>query len=120
MFGSRVVLVMPYMQLLVFNFPWYSVSEFMLMKLCGLWYGHRTEKLIFITYLQQEVILQTNNLQTMCNLQLLWLVGALIEGDFAQMPLEIKWLRWEKFPLKFLPCEWNMKHLAEQFFTKMR
>ena len=87
------------------------------MKLCGLWYGQGTEKVRFLTYLQQEVILQTNNLQTMCNLQLLWLDGA--EG-VAQIHPELKWMRWENGPLKFLPCEWNMKHLAGQYFPKMR
>lgn len=74
--------------------------------------GKGTEKVRCLTYLQQEVTLQTNNLKTMCNLQLLWLDGALIEGDFAQMPQEIKWLRWENCPLKCLPCEWNMQQLA--------
>lgn len=74
--------------------------------------GKGTQKVRCLTYLQQEVTLQTNNLQKMSNLQFLWLDGASIEGDFAQMPPEMKWLRWENCPLKCLPCEWNMKHLA--------
>ncbi|GLJ20263.1 hypothetical protein SUGI_0367960 [Cryptomeria japonica] len=76
--------------------------------------GKGTERVrcLMITHLQQDVKLQTHNLQRMCALQLLWLDGALIEGDYTKMPPDLKWLRWENCPLKCLPCEWNMKHLA--------
>ncbi|GLJ20265.1 hypothetical protein SUGI_0368020 [Cryptomeria japonica] len=74
--------------------------------------GKGTESVRCLTYLQQDVRLQTHNLLKMCNLQLLWLDGALIEGDFGQMPPDLKWLRWENCPLKFFPCEWNLKHLV--------
>ncbi|KAH9319336.1 hypothetical protein KI387_021105, partial [Taxus chinensis] len=74
--------------------------------------GKGTENVRCLTYLQQDVKLQTQNFQKMSNLQLLWLDGSLIEGNFAQMPPDLKWLRWENCPLKYMPCEWNMKHLV--------
>ncbi|KAH9319340.1 hypothetical protein KI387_021109, partial [Taxus chinensis] len=74
--------------------------------------GKGTENLKCLTYLQQDVTLETRHLQRMCNLQLLWLDGAFIEGDFGEMPPNLKWLRWENCPLKCLPSEWIMKHLV--------
>ncbi|XP_057818926.2 disease resistance protein TAO1-like [Cryptomeria japonica] len=74
--------------------------------------GKGTERVRCLTYLQQDVKFQTHSFQRMCNLQLLWLDGALLEGDYRKMPPDLKWLRWENCPLKCLPCEWNMKHLA--------
>ncbi|KAH9319356.1 hypothetical protein KI387_021125, partial [Taxus chinensis] len=74
--------------------------------------GKGTENVKCLTYLQQDVTLQTHHLQRMCNLQLLWLDGAFLEGDFREMPPNLKWLRWENCPLKCLPSEWIMKHLV--------
>ncbi|GLJ20264.1 hypothetical protein SUGI_0368010 [Cryptomeria japonica] len=76
--------------------------------------GKGTERVrcLMVSYLQQNVKLQTHNLQRMCTLQLLWLDGALVEGDYTKLPPDLKWVRWENCPLKYLPCEWNMKHLV--------
>ncbi|XP_057818922.1 disease resistance protein TAO1 [Cryptomeria japonica] len=71
-----------------------------------------TERVRCLTYLQKDVKLQTHSFQRMCNLQLLWLDGALVEGDYRKMPPDLKWLRWENCPLKCLPCEWNMKRVV--------
>eukprot|EP01018_Ginkgo_biloba_P008218 Gb_33268 [translate_table: standard] len=74
--------------------------------------GKGTERVRCLTFLQQDVLLRTDYLGLMQNLQLLWLDGATIEGDFAEMPQKLKWLRWENCPLKRLPSEWNPMHLA--------
>ncbi|GLJ20262.1 hypothetical protein SUGI_0367950 [Cryptomeria japonica] len=71
-----------------------------------------TERVRYLTYLQQDVKLQTHSFQRMCELHLLWLNAAHLEGDYRKMPPNLKWLRWENCPLKCLPCEWNMKHVV--------
>eukprot|EP01018_Ginkgo_biloba_P021067 Gb_14266 [translate_table: standard] len=56
--------------------------------------------------------LQTECLASMPNLQLLWLDGTNIEGDFSELPSELRWLRWKSCPLECIPSEWSLEHVA--------
>eukprot|EP01018_Ginkgo_biloba_P008335 Gb_08632 [translate_table: standard] len=60
-----------------------------------------------------EIILQSECFALMPNLQLLWLDGTYIGGDFGQLSLNLRWLRWKSCPLRCLPSEWNLEHVAK-------
>lgn len=73
----------------------------------------RVRSLCFQTSNQNKIItLPEGCLAPMSNLKLLWLDGAIIEGDLGQISSNLRWLRWRSCPLKRLPLNWNMRHLA--------
>jgi Leucine-rich repeat (LRR) protein len=72
----------------------------------------RVRGLSFQTSNQNKITLPEGCLASMSSLKLLWLDGATIEGDLGQISSNLRWLRWRSCPLKRLPLNWNMKHLA--------
>eukprot|EP01018_Ginkgo_biloba_P005503 Gb_23306 [translate_table: standard] len=67
-----------------------------------------------------NVILSTESLAVMTNLQFLSLEGICIEGKMGELPPTLKWLKFDGCELRFLASEWNLEHLVFLQLTSSR
>ncbi|KAJ7943555.1 TIR-NBS-LRR disease resistance protein [Quillaja saponaria] len=61
---------------------------------------------------KNQVILHTEQFESMVNLRLLQINYLRLEGKFKYLPAELKWLQWKECPLKSIPGDYCPRELA--------
>ncbi|XP_031395418.1 TMV resistance protein N-like isoform X2 [Punica granatum] len=73
---------------------------------------HQVEGLKLDSPVFSEVQIGTEALAKMSRLRLLWLDCLHVHGDYGLLPKELRWLRWHRFPLNFIPDGFYMGNLV--------
>nr|DAD42981.1 TPA_asm: hypothetical protein HUJ06_001211 [Nelumbo nucifera] len=71
-----------------------------------------TKKIEGLLYSGKYQRLSTKVFEKMKKLRLLRVDFIHLEGDYQHLPKQLKWLRWNQFPLESIPADFNLKELV--------